>query len=74
MGKIRLPIKTDDNSGDEGHEMFCPRCGNDSESLGFSTDGDRHCCKRCQMFFSTRHGDLAGHGRHRDSGPAISER
>ena len=72
MGKIRLPIETD-NGNTEDNTLTCPRCQND-ESLGFAHDGDRHFCKRCEMFFQTRQGDMAGQGRHRDSGPAISER
>ena len=71
MGKIHLPAKTDGLR--ENDALTCPRCGND-ETLGFAIDGDRFCCKRCQLFFQTRNGDLAGHGRHLKSGPAISER
>jgi len=71
MGKIHLPKKTDGIP--ENDALTCPRCHND-ETLDFAHDGDRHHCRRCQLFFQTRQGDLSGHGRHRDSGPAISER
>ena len=73
MGKIHLNTLHTDDGTPEDNALSCPRCHSD-ESLGFSSDGDRHHCRRCQLFFQTRQGDLSGHGRHRDSGPAISER
>ena len=74
MGKIHLNTLSTSDSNDEANELSCPRCGNAESSFGFASDGDRHFCKRCEMFFQTRQGDLAGQGRHRDSPPAISER
>jgi transposase-like protein len=75
MGKIHLnTLHTDDHGNVEETEMSCPRCGNDESSFGFASDGDQRCCKRCQMFFTTRNGDPAGKGLNRGSGPAISER
>ena len=74
MGKIHLPAKTDDRGNVEENELSCPRCGNSESSFGFASDGDKRCCKRCQMFFTTRNGDPAGKGLNRDTGPAISER
>lgn len=73
MGKIHLPAKETDSNGNIEDTLTCPRCHND-ESLGFATDGDRHCCRRCQLFFQTRNGDLAEKGLNRGSDPAISER
>jgi len=73
MNQIHLNTLHTDNSNDEANELSCPRCHND-ETLGFASDGDRFCCKRCLKFFQTRNGDLAGTGLNRGSDPAISER
>jgi len=78
MGKIHLnalnALTTAPASGDnENDSLTCPRCRSD-ETLGFASDGDRHHCRRCLLFFQTRQGDMAGHGRHLKSGPAMSYR